>query len=50
MFFFRSILQNGFITVLVCHLTTDRNLEETQIQNVFFQQLKVEQPVIKVIS
>jgi hypothetical protein len=27
--FLRSILQNGFITVLACHLTSDQNLEET---------------------
>jgi hypothetical protein len=28
--FLRIILQNGFITVLVCHLTSDQNLEETR--------------------
>jgi hypothetical protein len=28
--FLRSVLQNGFIMVLVCHLTSDQNLEETR--------------------
>jgi len=38
--FLRSKLQNGFITVLACHLTSDQNLEETRTIKCLFPTAK----------
>jgi hypothetical protein len=39
-----------FFMILVCQISSDQNLEETQNKNVFFLKRQSEQPVAEVIS
>jgi len=39
-----------FFMILICHITSDQNLEDTWNKKVFFQQWQNKQPVVKLIS